>query len=82
MNYKKSVFRTFTLISQLGISIVTPVLLCTFLGAWLEERVPYPVFIPLLLIGILAGVKNAYHLIRQIWEADERESKENGRDER
>ena len=32
MKYKQSVYKTFALISQLGISILVPILLCTFFG--------------------------------------------------
>lgn len=64
MNYKQSVFRTFSLISQLGISILVPILMCTFLGRWLEEKVSLPVTIPFIILGILAGVRNAYYLAR------------------
>lgn len=71
MGYKKSVFRTFALISQLGISILVPVLLCTILGSWLEEKVSFPVFIPLVIMGVLAGVRNAYHLARHANEDPE-----------
>lgn len=71
MNYKQSVFRTFALISQLGISILVPVLLCTFLGTWLEEKTSFPVFIPLLIIGVLAGIRNAYYLARHANEDPE-----------
>ena len=39
MKYKQSVYKTFALISQLGISILVPILLCTFFGTWLEKQV-------------------------------------------
>ena len=64
MKYKQSVFRTFALISQLGISILVPILLCTFLGSWLEKRLSFPVFIPFIIIGVLAGMRNAWILAR------------------
>lgn len=38
MKYKQSVYKTFALISQLGISILVPILLCTFFGTWLEKK--------------------------------------------
>lgn len=81
MRYKKSVFRTFALISQLGISILVPVLLCTILGSWLEERVSFPVFIPLIIMGVLAGVRNAYILARHANEdpEDRRKQQTGGR---
>ena len=71
MNYKQSVFRTLALISQVGISILVPILLCTFLGAWLEERISFPVFIPLIIVGVLAGGRNAYYLVRHANEDPE-----------
>ena len=37
MKYKKSVYRTFALITQLGISMIVPILLCVWVGGWLEE---------------------------------------------
>lgn len=46
MKYKQSVYKTFALISQLGISILVPILLCTFFGTWLEKKVSFPVFYP------------------------------------
>ena len=55
MKYKQSVYKTFALISQLGISILVPILLCTFFGTWLEKKVSFPVFIPLVIVGVLAG---------------------------
>ena len=60
MKYKQSVYKTFALISQLGISILVPILLCTFFGTWLEKKVSFPVFIPLVIVGVLAGLRNGY----------------------
>ena len=57
MKYKQSVYKTFALISQLGISILVPILLCTFFGTWLEKKVSFPVFIPLVIVGVLAGLR-------------------------
>ena len=62
MKYKQSVYKTFALISQLGISILVPILLCTFFGTWLEKKVSFPVFIPLVIVGVLAGLRNAWYL--------------------
>lgn len=76
MKYKGSVFRTFALISQLGISILVPVLLCTFFGSWLEKKVSFPVFIPLIIIGVLAGMRNAYILVQHANEDPEDKKKE------
>lgn len=79
MKYKQSVFRTFALISQLGISIMVPVLLCTVLGSWPEKKVSFPVFLPLVILGILAGMRNAYILARHANEDPEDRKRPEGR---
>lgn len=62
MKFDSSVYKNITLISQLGISMLTPILMCVFLGRFLEERYGWPVFVPLLIMGILAGGRNVYQL--------------------
>jgi len=34
--YKKEILRSLALVSQLGFTVITPVLLCTFLGTWID----------------------------------------------
>ena len=69
MKYKQSVYKTFALISQLGISILVPILL------WLEKKVSFPVFIPLVIVGVLAGLRNAWVLARHANEDPEDKNK-------
>lgn len=64
MKYKKSVYTTFALVSQLGISMVVPILLCTYVGAWLEEKIAFPFTIIFIVLGILAGGRNVYALLK------------------
>ena len=64
MKHKKSVVQTFSLISQLGISMIAPVILCTVVGVWLEEKLSIPFTIPLIILGVLAGGRNVYALIK------------------
>lgn len=64
MKNKKRVFQMFSLISQLGISMIAPVLLCTIAGVWLEDKTAIPLTIPFILIGVLAGGRNVYALVR------------------
>ena len=61
MKYKQSVYKTFALISQLGISILVPILLC--------------IFIPLVIVGVLAGLRNAWVLARHANEDPEDKNK-------
>lgn len=65
MKEKGRVFRAFALVTQLGLSVITPVLLCVWLGTWLEGKTGWNLVIPLIIIGILAGGRNGYVLLRQ-----------------
>jgi hypothetical protein len=38
MHYKKSVFRSLAMITQLGLCVVTPVFLCVFIGYQVDSR--------------------------------------------
>ncbi len=71
MKYKKSVYRTLALLSQVGISMLVPILLCAWLGSFLEEKFSIPVFIPLIIMGVLAGFRNVYYLVRHANEDPE-----------
>lgn len=76
MKYKKSVYKTFALITQLGISMIVPVLMCTLFGVFLEDRFSVPAVIPLIILGILAGGRNVYILARRANEDPEDEEDE------
>ena len=68
MGHKKTVYTTLALISQLGISMIVPIFLCTFVGVKLDERFDLSVTIPLIVCGILAGIRNVYALVKQAQE--------------
>ena len=76
MKYKKSVYTTLALISQLGISMIVPILLCTYVGVWLEEKYDFPFTIIFIVLGILAGGRNVFALVRQVKQQAEEESDE------
>ena len=64
MKNKKTVIQTFALISQLGISMIAPVLLCTAIGVYLDEKFSTSLTIAFIIVGILVGARNAYVLAR------------------
>ncbi|MFA9377758.1 MAG: AtpZ/AtpI family protein [Lachnotalea sp.] len=66
MKSGKSVYKSLALITQLGISMLVPIFLCTFLGVFLEDRFSISVFVPLLIIGMLAGGRNVYMLVKHV----------------
>lgn len=73
MRYKKSVHKTFALITQLGISMIVPILMCVLLGSWLEKKLAVPLTIPFIILGVLAGGRNVYLLARHANEDPEDE---------
>lgn len=62
MKYNKEVFRNLTLITQLGIHMLTPIFLCVAIGVFLDSRFSTYFTLPLLVLGILAGGRNTYLL--------------------
>ena len=52
-----------SLISQVGFTMVTPVLLCTFVGIKLEEKFHFPCILIFLLLGVISGCMSGYRLI-------------------
>lgn len=69
MKNKNSVFRSLVLVTQFGISMLVPILLCTLLGVWLGEKLNAPVItVPLFIIGALAGFRNVYIMAKKTYE--------------
>ena len=66
MKKQKTIVKTFSMVSQLGISVLTPVIICTWIGLKLEEKFSFPFTILFIILGVLAGGRNAYVLVRQL----------------
>lgn len=73
MRYKKEVFRSLSLISQLGVSVMVPVFMCIFLGMFIDEKLGTSLTVWLLFLGILAGGRNAYILAKSVIHENERD---------
>lgn len=65
----RKVYKTLALISQLGISMITPVILCTIIGVFVDEKFSLSLTIPLIILGILAGARNVYAIVRNVSES-------------
>lgn len=64
-DYKKEVYASLALISQLGIHIMVPTILCTLIGVYVDGKFGTFLTLPLLVIGILSGGRNAYVLAKK-----------------
>ena len=55
--------RYLSLISQVGFTMVTPVLLCTLIGIKLEDKFHFPFILIFLLLGVISGCLSGFRLI-------------------
>lgn len=66
MKFQREIMHQIAMVTQLGISMLAPMILCVFIGCWLDERFGWQVTIPMLILGILAGARNGWILIKQV----------------
>lgn len=78
MKLDKDVIATLSLISQLGLSMIVPILLCTYIGVWLEKEIDFPFTIIFIVLGILAGVRSVYALLKAYLKKKEEDEDEEG----
>lgn len=76
MWYKKSVFRSLAMVTQLGLSIMTPVFLCIFIGYQIDVRFQTKTLIPMLILGVMAGGRAAWQLAKATMEQEKKEDDE------
>lgn len=68
MKFDKHVMKNLAMITQVGISMLAPVILCVFIGYWLDQKFGWFTVVPLLILGILAGARNTYLLLKKLIE--------------
>ena len=70
--YHKSVFKSFFLVTQLGISVMVPIALCVAVGVLIDRNFGTWWIIPLLIIGFAAGIRNAAILLTNTLKEDDK----------
>jgi len=71
---KREVMSAFTLLTQVGVTMLTTIVLMLFLGKFLDEKLgttPWLLFICILL-GIAAAFRNLYVMTREFWGQNQR----------
>ena len=64
----KSIINAFSLILQLGINMLVPIVLCFIIGNWLYRRFDMAALLLIfILIGIGAAFTSCYRLIRKMF---------------
>ncbi|MGN0465865.1 MAG: AtpZ/AtpI family protein [Lachnospiraceae bacterium] len=62
MKWNREVIRNLGLISQLGISMLTPIFMMTFLGVWIDKVFSTHFFLLFVILGIGGGFRSVYTL--------------------
>ncbi|MCH5188495.1 MAG: AtpZ/AtpI family protein [Oscillospiraceae bacterium] len=74
----KSVFTALGMVTQFGISTITPMLLCIFAALWLQSRFGLGDWV--MLVGVLMGVGSGFmsmmKMIRQMSELSRKEDED------
>ncbi|MFR5602113.1 MAG: AtpZ/AtpI family protein [Lachnospiraceae bacterium] len=73
---KKSIFRHLAMISQLGFSVLASIFLCLFAGYFIDSRFGTKTMVIFLILGTLAGGRNAYLLVRKMLDTELKEDEE------
>lgn len=73
MRYRKSVFRSLAMVTQLGLCLVTPIFICVFIGYQIDRRFGTKIMIPILILGVLSGARNAWRLVQSILDKERQE---------
>ena len=66
--------RCLMMITQVSLTLLAPIILCTAVGVWLDQRFGWHTTIVLLILGVIAGGKNAYVLVSHMMKEAEKES--------
>lgn len=77
MGYKKSVFQSLAMVTQLGLCVLTPILFCVFAGNYIDSRYGTKTLVFLLILGTLGGGRGAYVMAKRLID---REAKEQERE--
>lgn len=62
----KNIVRSLSMVTQLGVSMLAPVVLCICLGMWLDEKFGWSSTAVLVVLGIMAGARNTWILAKQV----------------
>jgi hypothetical protein len=76
MNKKKKtgqIGKALVMITQLSISVLVPIILCTAVGIFIEKRFGINLILVLIILGILSGAQSGYRMMKQVLEDDARE---------
>lgn len=70
---KRGWVKSLMMISQIGLTMMAPILICVLLGIFLNNWLNTVYFVPVFLfLGIVAAFRNAYHLTKSFYAKDKK----------
>lgn len=73
VHYKRSVFRSLAMVTQLGFSVLTPILLCVYTGYLVDSHFGTKLMVPMLILGVLAGGRCGWVMARNTLLQEQKE---------
>ena len=71
MKYKKNVWQALAMVTQFGINMIVPILMCTMFGVYIGKKFDMLFIVaPLFVIGALAGFRNIFVMAKKIFEQE------------
>lgn len=77
----REVYRSFLMLGQLGLSIVTPTILCLLFSWWLASHLDFGmwIYIPGFVLGMGGSASVAYEFYRSLEKQDKRKEEREGK---
>ena len=63
---RNEIARSLSMVTQLGISMLAPLILCVCVGIWLDDTFGWSTTAVLVVLGIMAGAQNTWMLAQQV----------------
>lgn len=75
ISLKNSVIRAFSLLTQVAIYMLVPIIMCLFLGKWLDEKFNTNVLflVIFIILGVLSSFRNLYVLVIKQYKPETKE---------
>lgn len=73
MSDKKQIFRSLAMVTQLGLSVMTPIFMCIFAGYCIDTYFGTKTILFFLLLGVAAGGRCGYQMAKMTVLAGEKE---------
>lgn len=74
----RQVFKALALVSQIGINMLVPIVLCFFIGRWIDQTFNTSFWVLIfLLLGILSSYKSLYNTTKSFMRKDDTDNEKN-----